>query len=154
MIRNLAVSLIFVLLVSGCAMQTEAEKKSLLGAGFGAAIGAGLGQLVGGDTKSTLLGAGIGAALGGGAGYKWGQYLDQQEAALKKQFPEEGTVQIERDDEQISLTFKSDMMFDSGSPTIKASAQDEIVQVLDRVEKPAGDGRRRLWVIWVFHGHA
>lgn len=35
--------------------------------GIGAVVGAGLGQLIGGDTEATLLGAGIGALLGGGA---------------------------------------------------------------------------------------
>lgn len=35
--------------------------------GIGAAVGAGLGQIIGGNTESTLIGAGIGALLGGGA---------------------------------------------------------------------------------------
>lgn len=36
-------------------------------AAVGAVVGAGLGQLIGGDTEGTLIGAGIGALLGGGA---------------------------------------------------------------------------------------
>lgn len=36
-------------------------------AGIGAVVGAGLGQIIGGDSEATLLGAGIGALIGGGA---------------------------------------------------------------------------------------
>lgn len=35
--------------------------------GLGAVLGAGIGQLIGGDTEGTLIGAGIGALIGGGA---------------------------------------------------------------------------------------
>lgn len=35
--------------------------------GIGAAVGAGLGQIIGKDTEATLIGAGIGALIGGGA---------------------------------------------------------------------------------------
>jgi hypothetical protein len=56
------------LLVAGC--ETEAQTK----AAWGTAIGAGVGQLAGGDTKSTMIGAGIGA----GAGYIWGSMDDKK----------------------------------------------------------------------------
>lgn len=56
------------LLVSGC--ETEAQTK----AAWGTAIGAGAGQLIGGDTKATMIGAGIGA----GAGYLWGSSEDKK----------------------------------------------------------------------------
>lgn len=54
--------------VSGC--ETEAQTK----AAWGTAIGAGAGQLIGGDTKATMIGAGIGA----GAGYLWGSSEDKK----------------------------------------------------------------------------
>ncbi|MBN2138465.1 MAG: glycine zipper 2TM domain-containing protein [Sedimentisphaerales bacterium] len=54
--------------VSGC--QNDAQK----GAGIGALVGAGAGQLIGGDTKSTLIGAGVGA----GAGYMVGNERDKK----------------------------------------------------------------------------
>ncbi len=57
-----------ILAVSGC--ETEAQSK----AAWGTAIGAGVGQLAGGDTKSTAIGAGIGA----GAGYIWGSMEDKK----------------------------------------------------------------------------
>ncbi len=52
-----AVSISLVFLV-GC------ESDAQTGALIGTAVGAGAGQLIGGDTKSTLIGAGIGAAGG------------------------------------------------------------------------------------------
>ncbi len=56
------------LLVAGC--ETEAQTK----AAWGTAIGAGVGQLAGGDTEATLIGAGVGA----GAGYIWGSMDDKK----------------------------------------------------------------------------
>ena len=43
-------------------------------------LGAGIGQLAGGDTESTL----IGAAVGGGAGYMLGNERDKKEAAAER----------------------------------------------------------------------
>ena len=57
-----------ILMVSGC--ETEAQTK----AAWGTAIGAGVGQLAGGDTKATMIGAGVGA----GAGYIWGSMDDKK----------------------------------------------------------------------------
>lgn len=56
------------LLAAGC--ETEAQTK----AAWGTAIGAGVGQLAGGDTKATMIGAGVGA----GAGYIWGSMEDKK----------------------------------------------------------------------------
>jgi uncharacterized protein YcfJ len=56
------------LVMSGC--ETQAQNKALIGT----AIGAGAGQLIGGDTKATVIGAGIGA----GAGYLWGKSQDNK----------------------------------------------------------------------------
>lgn len=65
----LAVMVAFgLLMVSGC--ETEAQTK----AAWGTAIGAGAGQLIGGDTKSTAIGAGAGAV----AGYVWGSMDDKK----------------------------------------------------------------------------
>ncbi len=57
----LAVSAV-VALLSGCA--TDTGKGALLGG----ALGAGVGQAIGGDTKSTIIGGAIGAAAGGAVG--------------------------------------------------------------------------------------
>jgi hypothetical protein len=63
--------------VSGC--KTEAQTKAV----WGTAIGAGAGQLIGGDTKSTMVGAGIGA----GAGYLWGSMDDKKQKEQARSQP-------------------------------------------------------------------
>lgn len=55
-------------LVTGC--ESEAESSAVIGG----ALGAGIGQLAGGDTESTL----IGAAIGSGAGYAVGNESDKR----------------------------------------------------------------------------
>ena len=124
--KKFLVTALCALLISGCATESNQTKGALLGTGFGAAIGAGLGKVIGGDSKSTAIGAGIGATLGAGAGLTWGKYLDNQEAQLREQFAASENVQIQRDQEQLNLTFKADMMFDSGSAAIKPGAKNEI----------------------------
>ena len=56
------------LLLAGCA--TKSQSGALIGAG----AGAGLGQVIGGDTKSTV----IGGAVGAGAGYLIGRHQDKK----------------------------------------------------------------------------
>jgi len=138
MTRKITTVLMLVLLVSGCAMdsaQTKAGKGTMWGAGIGAAVGAGLGKVLGGDTKSALIGAGLGAALGAGAGHAWGKSLDEQEAQLREKLATSDVVKIERKDDQLSLTFKSDTMFDSGVSVVKSEAQNEITQVATVLNK-------------------
>ena len=77
------------LLIVGC------EKESHTGAGIGALIGGGVGQVAGGDTESTL----IGAAVGAGAGYLIGRTqegkdddeVDQDQVQQVKTQPQEVT---------------------------------------------------------------
>jgi len=56
-------------LVGGC--ESDAQNSALIGA----AIGAGVGQLAGGDTEATL----IGSAVGGGVGYVVGNEQDKKD---------------------------------------------------------------------------
>ncbi len=68
MAKNVAIVLtaivvnLSLMLVVGC--ESDAQTGTLLGS----AAGAGIGALVGGDTKSTLIGAGLGGAVGYGLG--------------------------------------------------------------------------------------
>jgi outer membrane protein OmpA-like peptidoglycan-associated protein len=134
--KKLSLLIVLIFTLSGCAqMQSKQGQGAIFGGGIGAIAGAGLGQAIGGDTESTLIGAGIGAAVGGVAGNQWGKYLDQQEAELRAEFENAQNVQIEREEKQISLTFKSDMMFDTGSAAILPGAYGEIsrtAKVLNR----------------------
>jgi outer membrane protein OmpA-like peptidoglycan-associated protein len=80
---------------------------SLGGAAIGAGLGAGLGMLAGGDDRrNALIGAGIGALAGGLAG----NYMDQQEAELRRQLQGTG-VSVTRAGDQIILNMPSNITF-------------------------------------------
>jgi len=118
------------LMVSGCAApQTKTQKGALIGTGVGAAVGAGLGQAIGGDTKGTLIGAGIGALAGGLAGGSIGRYMDNQEAAMRQNLAAVEGASIQRQADMLAVTFKSDVLFDVGSSSVKPGAYDELMRV-------------------------
>ncbi|BCH25572.1 OmpA family protein [Mesorhizobium sp. L-8-3] len=80
---------------------------TLGGAALGAGLGAGLGMLAGGDDRrNALIGAGIGALAGGLAG----NYMDQQEAELRRQLQGTG-VSVTRSGDQIILNMPSNITF-------------------------------------------
>jgi outer membrane protein OmpA-like peptidoglycan-associated protein len=128
--RHFSFLALVALLLWGCAQpQTKSQQGAVYGTAIGGAVGAGLGQVIGGNTKSTLVGAGIGAALGGVAGYSIGQYMDQQEAALQQQFAASDAANIQRNADILAVTFKSDVLFDINSATLKPGAYQEINRV-------------------------
>jgi outer membrane protein OmpA-like peptidoglycan-associated protein len=128
--RFTAVMALCALVAAGCAQpMTKTQKGTVYGTGIGAAAGAGLGQAIGGDTKATLLGAGIGAVVGGLAGAGIGKYMENQEAALQQQFAASDSASIRRDADVLAVTFKSDVLFDSGSAALKPGAYQEINRV-------------------------
>ena len=96
-----------------------------VGAGAGAGIGAVIGQAIGHNTKSTMIGAGIGAVAGGLAGNLIGAYMDKQEQQLRQV----ETASVQRNQDVITATFKSDLFFDFDSADLKPGAYSE----LDRV---------------------
>jgi outer membrane protein OmpA-like peptidoglycan-associated protein len=118
------------LVLGGCAQpQTKTGKGALYGTGIGAAAGAGLGQAIGRSTESTLIGAGIGAAVGGLAGGAIGRYMDNQETTMRQQLAGVEGASIQRSADVLAVTFRSDLMFDTNSSTLKAGAYDEITRV-------------------------
>jgi outer membrane protein OmpA-like peptidoglycan-associated protein len=128
--KVLAILLIIAVTLFGCAEpMSKTQKGAAYGTGIGAAVGAGLGQAIGGDTKATLLGAGIGAVVGGLAGAGIGNYMEKQEAALQQQFAASEAASVRRDANVLAVTFKSDMLFDSGSAALKSGAYQEINRV-------------------------
>lgn len=113
--------------MTGCAQpMTRTQEGGVYGTAAGAAVGAGLGQAIGGDTESTLIGAGIGAAIGGLAGAGVGRYMDNQQRALQQQFAASDSTNVRRDANVLSLTFKSDLLFDTNSSTMKPGGYQEI----------------------------
>ena len=69
-----------VLFVAGC--ENETQNKAL----WGTAIGAGIGQLAGGDTKATLIGAGVGAGVGAAVGHSEDKKAEQQRQTQQPQY--------------------------------------------------------------------
>lgn len=120
---------VFVMTLFSCAGATKQEKGTATGAAIGAGVGAGLGQAIGRDTKGTLIGAGIGAVLGGIAGNQIGAYMDRQEQALRDAVAESDAVNIQRTQDVLTATFKSDVFFDLNSSTLKPGAYSEIDRI-------------------------
>jgi len=116
--------------MAGCSQPlTTTQKGGAYGTAAGAAIGAGLGQAIGGDTKGTLIGAGIGAAIGGLAGAGIGRYMDNQQTSLQQQFAASDSASVRRDADVLAVTFKSDVLFDTGASSLKPGAYQEINRV-------------------------
>ncbi len=86
--KTAVVLLSCMILLSGCAGMSDADRTRAegagAGAGAGAIAGALLGQLIGGDTESTLLGAAIGGAIGAAAGHAYGNHVAGQKAKYAK----------------------------------------------------------------------
>ncbi len=66
------------------------ESDAKTGGLIGTAIGAGLGQAIGGDTKSTLIGAGVGAV----GGYIIGNEQDKKKAKARAESSPSATEQV------------------------------------------------------------
>ncbi len=129
-LKKSSVLMIAVTMLWGCAQPpSQTQKGAMYGTGIGAAVGAGLGQVIGGDTKSTLIGTGIGAAIGGIAGGSIGRYMQNQESALQQQFAASNVADVQRNVDVLTVTFKSDVLFDVNSATLKAGGYTEINRV-------------------------
>lgn len=114
----------------GCTQpMTRTEKGAAIGTGAGAATGAILGQAIGRDTGSTLIGAAVGAAVGGVAGGLIGNYMDKQEQAMRQELANVESASVQRTQDMLAVTFKSDILFGVGSASLKPGAFDEISRV-------------------------
>ena len=114
----------------GCATpQTKTEEGTRKGAAIGAIGGALLGQIIGGNTRGTLIGAGIGALAGGAIGHSYGKKADEQEAALRRQLAAIEEASVQRNADVLAVTFMSDMLFDSGSATLKPGSKEQMRHV-------------------------
>ncbi len=113
------------LLVSGCATNPDGSyeyKNTTIGALGGAALGAGVGALVGGKShrgRNAAIGGLTGAVVGGGVG----NYMDRQAAALKKSMPE---AEVVRDGDKVYVALPSGILFDIGKDALKPAAKDSL----------------------------
>ncbi len=127
--------LLMVLSLAACASPSKQQQGTGIGAAAGAGLGAILGQVIGGDTESTLIGAGIGAAVGGLAGNQVGKYMDKQEQDLRNAMAQSEAASIYRDKEVLRATFKSEVLFDFDSSTLKPGAYPELERVANVLKK-------------------
>lgn len=125
------VSLALVMCLFSCAGTTQQQRGAKTGVLIGAATGAILGQVIGRDTEATLIGTGIGAAIGGLAGHQIGAYMDRQEQELRAAVAASEAASIQRTQDVLTATFKSDVFFDFDSSTLKPGAYAEIGRVAD-----------------------
>jgi outer membrane protein OmpA-like peptidoglycan-associated protein len=119
----------FLMTLQGCAGMSHQEGKTKTGVLVGAGLGAAAGQAIGRDTKGTLIGAALGAAVGGIAGNRIGAYMDQQEQALRNAVAATDAASIQRSQDVLTATFKSDYLFDFDSSILKPGAYAEVDRV-------------------------
>ena len=111
--------------------------KTVKGAGVGAAAGAVVGLISGGDgrerRKRALIGAGIGALAGGAVGY----YMDQKEAKLREKLAGTG-VSVTRDGDNIILNMPGNVTFAVNSSDINGGffpVLDSVTLVIEEYDK-------------------
>ncbi len=104
------------------------KKGAVIGVGGGAATGAVIGKVAG----NTALGAIIGAAVGGTAGVLIGKKMDKQAQEIKNEVP---NATVERVGEGINVTFASGVLFGFDKSDLAATAQDNIKQLAEVLNK-------------------
>jgi outer membrane protein OmpA-like peptidoglycan-associated protein len=141
---SIALALATMFTFLSCAGATRQERAAGTGAAVGAGVGAILGQALGHNTAGTVLGAGIGAMAGGIAGDRIGSYMDQQENELRQALKESETAAqrrdaqtraaaetavVERTNDVLTATFRSEVLFDFDSADLKPGGREELVRV-------------------------
>lgn len=132
---KILLTLMLVVALTGCSGMSRQQKGTGGGAAVGAGVGAILGQVIGGDTEGTLIGAGIGAALGGIAGNRIGAYMDRQEQELQNTVAASEAASVRRQQDVLVTTFRSELMFDFDSATIKPGGMQEIARAAEVFNK-------------------
>jgi outer membrane protein OmpA-like peptidoglycan-associated protein len=123
--------------LAGCASMNDIatspdKEKTRKGAGYGAAAGAVIGLLTGGNDKfqAAMIGAAAGAIAGGSVGY----YMDKQEAKLREQMAGTG-VDVVRNGDNITLDMPGGVTFAFDS----ADLNSQFYPVLDKVAGTLGE---------------
>ncbi len=98
----------------------KAKQGALIGAAGGAAISA----LTGGEGKNVLLGAAAGAAAGG----LIGNQLDKQAAALRSELSNDG-IGITNTGDSLVVSLPQDITFDTDSAVVRSSLRSDLAAV-------------------------
>lgn len=138
MTMKMFLTVMLVLVVSGCAAMQNSDgtmnrqgKGTAWGVAGGAVAGGLLGQVFGRNTKSTLWGAAMGAAIGGLTGNRVGAYMDQQEAEFRAALAASKAASVQREGENLRLSFKGDIFFATNSAEISSGMYAELDRVAD-----------------------
>ena len=128
------IGLTALLLASGCAttQSDDPYAQTKRGAAIGAAIGAAAGFFVGDGELDEILGtAAVGAGLGAGVGL----YMDKQEQELRDAMAQNDAVSIQRTQDVLTATFKSESFFAFDSSTLQPGASTEMDRVANILNK-------------------
>jgi len=133
--RTVILFVVISFIFSGCStLDTKTKKGAVVGSVLGTAIGAGVGYAVGGK-KGAAIGAGSGLVVGGLSGASIGRYMDNQERDMRVALANAEAASIQREQDILAVSFKSDILFDYNSSVIKPGAYSElerVAQVLNR----------------------
>jgi outer membrane protein OmpA-like peptidoglycan-associated protein len=110
---------------SGGSYGYDQNQNTYAGAGIGAIIGAAAGAAV---AENKWGGAAAGAAIGGLAGAGIGQYMDQQEAAMRKELENSG-VQVQRQGNDILLNMPNSITFAFNSSEVKSEFNSTVTDI-------------------------
>ena len=126
-VKGIVGVLALAMVANGCATNPDgsyAYQKTAIGALGGAALGAGVGALVGGKShrgRNAAIGGLTGAVVGGGIG----NYMDRKAAELKKNMPE---AEVVRDGDKVYVALPSGILFDTGKDALKPAAKDSLAK--------------------------
>lgn len=129
---NVRTAALAILVVFGSTACATAGKRTAIGGGAGALLGATMGALAGGK-KGAVIGAGVGALAGGSVGL----YLDKQAKELA------AVAETKRTEDGILVEMKNDILFDTGSSDLKPEAVTQLGKVGDIMAKYS-DNRVRI----------
>jgi outer membrane protein OmpA-like peptidoglycan-associated protein len=129
---NVRTAALAILVVFGSTACGTAGKRTAIGGGAGALLGATMGALAGGK-KGAVIGAGVGALAGGSVGL----YLDKQAKELA------AVAETKRTEDGILVEMKNDILFDTGSSDLKPEAVTQLGKVGDIMAKYS-DNRVRI----------
>ena len=141
----IALSSLFMLACASQGTYTKQQKGTAIGAGTGAVVGGVIGGSVarkGHGTTGAIIGGLAGAALGGLVGNQIGAYMDRQEEALRQAMAATTAADqasIQRSQDVLTATFKSDMFFDFDSATLKPGAYAELDRVANGFQRLSAD---------------
>lgn len=102
---------------------------------IGGVAGGALGALIGGKAGNTAIGTLAGAAIGGAAGVLIGKKMDKQAAEISKTV--EG-AEVTQSAEGIVVKFDSGILFDFNKSDLKATAKDNIANLVTTLNKEQG----------------